>query len=819
MSFSRKYARGNQLLEQHLREVGMECSRRGEKVNMPLTGQLLGLIHDLGKASEDFQQYLESQKSDHAKKRGSVDHSTAGAQFLWNHFQPEKGELCFLRQMIAACGASHHNGGLVNFLNPDGVNAFKKRLEKPSAESHYEEVMQLLPPALKEELEALISSPILAEEMRCFSEEMRKLDNRMICFFYLGMQSRFLLSCLVAGDQISAAGKFTETTSVPDWDLYLTRLNEYVNAFQNTSDIDSLRGTISETCLKAAEREQGQYLLTLPTGGGKTLTSLRFALAHAKKHQLDRIIYVIPYTSIIEQNANSARKALGDLDGNIVLEHHSNVLPSKDENDPKKTLEEMDGYRKAIEGWDSPVVFTTSVQFLSALFGAGAEHVRRLNSLARSVIIFDEIQTLPLPTVHIFNNAVNFLSKFAQSTTVFCTATQPILDKLDDGQQKKDCKGALKLSESPHLVPEYRYYFDQFAKQRQITFKSLIKEQGWSLDELTALTKEQAEKNGTVLFIVNTKKLAYELFSRCKGDDYEVYHLSTNMCPAHRFSIINEEISKKALKEKKEAGKKVICITTQLIEAGVDVDFDVVIRSAAGMDSVIQAAGRCNRDGKSTAGLVLLVNPEPELEYLDSLKIIKNGKEKTEQILRHFEKNRDDFDNDPLGETILNRYFNYLFEIYKDDLSYKVEVEYLSTTLLDLLSTNAKVGSGTKDFPLSQSFQSANEVFKVIDQDTVGVLVPHGRGKEIIEELHKRKLPKNKDDWDNVKALLKEAQRYSISFFRNKLDEYTRRGYLGKISNMFDILHLHPGYYDSELGFLASNGEFQRTNLDVHHLF
>lgn len=851
MSFSQKYARENQLLEQHLREVGMECSRRGEKVNMPLTGRLLGLIHDLGKASEDFQQYLESQKSDHAKKRGSVDHSTAGAQFLWNHFKPEKGELRFLRQMIAACGASHHNGGLVNFLNPDGVNAFKKRLEKSSAESHYEEVMQLLPPALKEELEALISSPILAEEMRCFDQKTNLLENEMIMAFYHGMQSRFLLSCLIAGDQISAAGDFPQKTSVPDWDLYLSRLNEHIKTFDNRGDINGLRATISDACLNAADREQGQYLLTLPTGGGKTLASLRFALAHAKKHQLDRIIYVIPYTSIIEQNADSARTALADTAKDIILEHHSNFLPDKELNDAKetdntsksekkeeadeKTIKETDAYRKAVEGWNAPIIFTTSVQFLNALFASGAGHVRRLNSLARSVIIFDEIQTLPLKTAHMFNNAVNYLFQFAQTTTVFCTATQPILDKLDhtkktDGEEeteeeKKEKKGALKLSDHPHLVPEYRSCFEQFSAQRKITFHAQIKDQGWSLEELSSLAKEQADKHGSVLFIVNTRSLARKLFSQCNEEGYEVHHLSTNMCPAHRFSIIEGEISKKALLAKKEVGKKVICVTTQLIEAGVDVDFDVVIRSSAGMDSVIQAAGRCNRDRKSGSGFVLLVNPSPELEKLDTLKTIKTGKEITERVLREYDQEPEYYDDDPLGEKILTRYFELFFEIYKDELSYKATVDMLPTTLLDLLSLNIKSYGATNkeytaeqnDYPLRQSSQSANEAFLVIDQDTVGVLVPYGRGKDIITELSNLKYPDNEEDWVKIKVLLREAQRYSISFFRNKLAGYFSKGYLGQISNMFDILHLHPEYYHSHLGVCDEGDELQKTNSEVYH--
>ncbi|PKO57596.1 MAG: CRISPR-associated helicase/endonuclease Cas3, partial [Betaproteobacteria bacterium HGW-Betaproteobacteria-18] len=332
--------------------------------------------------------------------------------------------------------------------------------------------------------------------------------------------------------------------------------------------VDHLRADISRHCLDAAPRECGIYTLTVPTGGGKTLASLRFALHHARAHDLDRVIYVIPYTSIIDQNADVVRQILepgGVEPGSVVLEHHSNLTPEK-QNWRSKILS---------ENWDAPVVYTTTVQLLETLFGAGTRGARRMHQLARAVLIFDEIQSLPVNCVHLFNNAMNFLADHCGSTAVLCTATQPLLDQVEAS------KGAIRILPGRELMPDKHRLFDEL---NRVEVLNLCKPGGWSQDETVALSREQISDSGSCLVIVNTKKAAQVLYRLCQGDiEARVFHLSTNMCPAHRKAILD------TVRARLDQELPTLCFSTQLIEAGVDVDFGAVIRYAAGLDSIAQA--------------------------------------------------------------------------------------------------------------------------------------------------------------------------------------------------------------------------------------
>jgi CRISPR-associated endonuclease/helicase Cas3 len=530
------------------------------------------------------------------------------------------------------------------------------------------------------------------------------------------------------------------------------------------------------------------YTLTVPTGGGKTLASLRFALHHAKEYSMDRIIYVIPYTSIIDQNARIAREILepaGVEPGSVVLEHHSNLTPEKD-TWQNKTLS---------QNWDAPVIYTTSVQLLEALFAAGTRDVRRLHRLANAVIVFDEIQTMPIRCVHLFSNAMNFLVAHVKSTVVLCTATQPLLQKVDA------TKGAIQLSTEPsEMMPDVAGLFEALQRVEVIDQR---KPEGWSVEEIAALAVQEQETSCSCLVIVNTKKMALALYEQCGGArNPHLFHLSTNMCPAHRKAKLDNILSRL------EPGKEepTMCISTQLIEAGVDVDFGCVIRSAAGLDSIAQAAGRCNRNARRAKARVYVVNPTDE--YLGKLPDISIGKQAYERFAWEYANEPDAFDKNPLGEKALERFFTYYFFDRRGEMAYTVKPPTFERedTLLNILSFNGKaveesgrVNKNKTDLILRQSFMSAAQAFKAIDTAAQGVVVPYGpKGVGLINDLCAADEPKKQY------PLLRKAQQYTVNVFPNVLEKLQKSGAVHEVQEGTGILYLDKHYYDEATGLVET---------------
>ncbi|MGH7616113.1 MAG: CRISPR-associated helicase Cas3', partial [Gemmatimonadaceae bacterium] len=409
------------------------------------------------------------------------------------------------------------------------------------------------------------------------------------------------------------------------------------------------------------------YSLTVPTGGGKTLTSLRFALKHAQTHGMARIVYCIPFTSIIEQNAADVRAILETAGsfGTVVLEHHSNLEP------------EHDTWRSRLlsETWDAPIVFTTNVQFLESLFGAGTRGVRRMHQLANVVIVFDEIQTLPVSCVHLFNNAVNFLVEQCGATALLCTATQPLLGNVPAEQ------GALKISETNELLTEVDAYF---VKLRRVQVMDQRRPGGWTNEQIVALAVSEIGEAQSCLVVVNTKESARALRSAWgEREDVSAYHLSTHMCPAHRAEVLS-----KVRRDLDTAGRRVVCFSTQLIEAGVNIDFGSVIRFVAGLDSIGQAAGRCNRHKRRETGRVHVVNSADE--NLTNLRDIRIGRDVSDRILDDFRSAPDRFDGDLIGPAAMKEYYRHYFYARESEMSFNVPAAEIGhdDTVLRMLSRN-----------------------------------------------------------------------------------------------------------------------------------
>lgn len=790
-----------QHLADHLAGVSVLAGRFAKKVGLAELGEVLGLVHDVGKASKEFDQYIRSATGliepdqdeyvDFGEARGKVDHSTAGAQLVYQALAQKGPESGLLGEVLALCLASHHSG-LIDCLSPDGRDNLGRRLGKDPHATHRDEALEYLDSSMRERFDSLLTADLarkLASKLRSLREAG---DSQETFAFKAGLLVRFLLSCLIDADRLDTANfEMPEDALLRGgekpglWGLLLERLDRHLEGIIPHSSTDELRRKVSVSCGASAAQERGVFRLTVPTGGGKTLASLRFALNHALHHGMERIIYAIPYTTIIDQNARAVREILepgeshGDTADSIILEHHSNLTPEK----------ETHRQHLLAENWDAPITFTTNVQILEALFGAGTRGVRRLHQLANAVIVFDEIQTLPVRCVHMFNAAVRFLIHGCHSTVVLCTATQPLLDEVEPPQR------ALSFSEGSDLVPDPG---ELFRSLRRVAVHDRRQKGKWSEEALAELATSQLVAAGSVLVIMNTKRSARSLYERLAGGDTtELYHLSTNMCPAHRFQAL------RGVREGLSQGTPVICVSTQLVEAGIDLDFGCVIRSLAGLDSIAQAAGRCNRHGqRSSPGTVVIVNPVDE--DLTHLRDIRVGVEKAERVLDEFREKPGAFENDPLGLRAMQQYYRYYFHERQGEMSYPVGAGSIvgrDDNLFELLSLNRQSVSEfkrthrrTPSLMLRQSFHTASSAFQAIDSMTQGIIVPWGDGGTLVERLF------SAQDTFRRRRLLREAQQYSVNVFSHEFVRLQKDHAIYEAGEGIGVFCLRSGLYNDQVG-------------------
>jgi CRISPR-associated endonuclease/helicase Cas3 len=802
----RKKDKEPQYLSDHLNEVSKLAGQFASKIGLKESGEILGLLHDLGKASKEFQNYIQSANDmidpdsddyvDSKAKKGKVDHSSAGAQVIYNHLWIKGANERYVAQALSLAIASHHSG-LIDCLLPSGEDNFTRRMEKVEENTHFQEAFSNLGEQEKQKLRNLLDDETLVKQViERISSLKEANDSQETLIFKRGLLIRFLLSCLLDADRLNTANFefpnnewLRNNNKYPSWEALIERLNTKIGQLETKAarnEVDELRSQVSQSCFDFSAKPKGIYQLTVPTGGGKTFASLRFALNHADHHKMDRVVYVIPYTSIIDQNAEEVRKIMEDKDKNgkylnkVVLEHHSNLTP--DEETHRQNL--------LSENWDAPIVFTTQVQFLETLFGSGTRSARRMHQLANSVIIFDEIQTIPIRCVHMFNVAIRFLVHTCGATVVLCTATQPLLDKVDPIHR------ALNIQPEQKIIS---YEKELFQKLRRVEVFDQTRPEKWGEEEVADLVDQELQEKGSVLIIVNTKNSARSLYEAIvQKSNATVYHLSTNMCPSHRLKVLNE------VKEKLEKEEPVICVSTQLIEAGVDIDFGSVIRYLAGMDSIAQAAGRCNRNGKrKSLGNVWVVNPKQE--NTDRLRDIKIGIGKAERILSEFKEDPERFENDRIGLEMMEVYYKYYFYERKDEMSYKVGKDSpvgQDDNLFNLLSTNSlamgeyrRIKNTLPEAPFTQSFQTASKAFRVIDNMTRGVVVPFGKGEEIIKDLC------GAYDLEKQYDLIKKAQRYSVNLFPYEFKKMADANAIREVQKGAGIYYLDEQYYDEKFGW------------------
>lgn len=631
-----------QTILEHLKGTASLCSAFAAAFDAEAQGQLAGMAHDIGKYSAAFQRRL------HGGPK--VDHASAGA------FECLKAQ-----QLAAAFAISGHHGGL-----PDGggrgdaagAGTFWGRINRASQgrleDYHAWQSEFSLPHA---------NTPAFA-------------GTRLEGMFF----TRMLFSCLVDAD-------YTDTGAFMDNSPYLPassssmeelwrRLETYVSGwFPPKGALNMQRCVILEQCMSAgAQYGPGLFTLTVPTGGGKTVASLSFALAQAKARRMKRIVYVIPYTSIIEQTAQAFREILGDEN---VLEFHSGVQFDQQEDDASSP--ETAPLTRSVETWDVPVIVTTAVQFFESLYACRPSKCRKLHNLAQSVLIFDEAQMLPLPYLRPCVWAIAQLVRHYGASAVLCTATQPALDPIF-----QEFAPEIPIRE---ICPMAEAHWESF---RRVSFQ-----QAGTLSWMDLAARLQQQEQ--VLCVVNTRRAAREVFHQLSGSGN--FHLSTLMYPAHRRRILDE------IRRRLRDGLPCRVVSTSLIEAGVDVDFPAVYRELSGLDSILQAAGRCNREGKRP----------PE----DSIVTIFQGEDPPPRLFET---------SIGAGKIVLD---------HCQDVSSRAAIHTYFSTLLDLKGAEAQ--DAHHILPLMESeffpFRTVAERFHLIESPTTTVYLPLEEGAGLVELL------------------------------------------------------------------------------------
>lgn len=696
------------LLQEHLTQTAELARGFAGKFNSAEWGEILGLSHDQGKGRSAWQSYLHKKSGyDHnahlEQLPGRVVHAIHGAKIVEELYGQAVGRL------LGYCVAGHH-GGLPDWSGAMGAGSGSLEFRL----AHVEDIVQVC--------EEFINP--LKRKMNL--KPPWKFDSGLD----LSLWIRMLFSCLVDADFLDTENYMDPTRGVARkgfctiaalkqrFETYYSELT--AGAVQ--SPVNVLRNRIKDNCVMAGRMPQGIFALSVPTGGGKTLASLAFALEHAEEHSLERIIYVIPYTSIIEQNAGVFRKVLGDEQ---VVEHHSNL--DEDGSSWRSRL--------AAENWDASMIVTTSVQFFESLFAARPSRCRKLHNIVGSVVILDEAQLLPVDYLDPILETMQLLVDRYNVTFVICTATQPALSERQVGDTL--FKGLKDVREIMGTADEVQKLHQEFTRVRMSLPDDFTTPVEW--EELAG----QLTDYDQVLCIVSDRKSCRELHSLMPEG---TYHLSALMCGQHRAEMI------KKIKEDLKAGKEVRVISTQLVEAGVDFDFPVVYRALAGLDSLAQAAGRCNREGRLEEGgrVVVFVPPKRPPSGL-----LRKAADTTRNLLSSH-----NVSSDPLAPGNFLRFFEEL---------------YWKAPSLDEKGIRDLLGPRPPD--AAMYFRTAATKFKLVENDQKTILVPFKEGEYLIDKLRAS---------GPERQLLRKLQRYSVNVYSRDFNNLRHKG---------AIEELHPNIW------------------------
>lgn len=721
-------------LSRHLLEVAEKACEFAEPFGAGPWAYCAGLWHDLGKFSAAFQQYLTtaSDEDAHASElRGSVDHSSAGAQHA-------AGAVDVLGHVLAYAIAGHHAGLL------DAIGEFacqQSRLDKRV--EPWEHGLAFLPPSPRLEL-----PPFLKEALS------RRKSDRKGAAFKFAFFTRMVFSCLVDADSLDTEAFFDpeRAKSRPSWPPDILErmsgaLEEQVEKLGRVDlPVNKWREEVRRACRNASRETPGFFSLTVPTGGGKTLSSLAFALEHATWHGLRRVIYVVPFTTIIEQNAEVFRQVFAPLVAtgcaDPVVEHHSAVDVESE------TLSN----RLAADNWDAPLIVTTAVQFYESLFARRGSRCRKLHNISASVIVLDEAQKLPVDYLIPCMRALQELTGSYRCSILLCTATQPAIDRRIDFPDG--------LAGVREIVPDPRRLSVALRRTEQVDLGTVTDQ------ELVQRLASETQ----VLCVVNTRGHARQLFEMIVGR-HGVIHLSAAMCPRHRVAVL------KVVRDLLQRGEPCRVVCTQLVEAGVDLDFPVVFRSFAGLDSIVQAAGRCNRNGRLDRGILYVFRSE----HSTNEAFLRDTLNAATQVLGDGSSIRPLYD-DILCLEAVEQYFRLYY--------WTQAGRWDAHAIMDRFRLE-----NSRDLPLQFDFKSASASMRLIQDSGRPVIVPwEEEGQELCRELEK--------PWIIPPIqMLRELQLYTVQTPLRVWNEEVGRS-IRLVREKYPVLAAPAVHYDERLGLV-----------------
>lgn len=782
---------------EHTEKTAFLCGVKGERCGISQLMTLCAVLHDMGKNKDAFHAYLHADEKTRQKLRGTVAHASTGAKYIYDLYHDCSGSIKYMVEMISYAVAAHH--GVFDCVNIEHEDIFLRKLKEVD---DYDEACSN---SRRDYLDACELDKIFTEAQGEFTVVWNRIKGlfteikptlvsrhnekarEMLAdckLFMLSALQRLILSVLIDSDWEATSDFMSGVDTLSkqsgfdvkavfkeagdNFASYMLEKKQSARDFPLTDKeelIMSARDALQEECRRFAEYPAGIYCLPIPTGGGKTLASLAYALEFCRRHpETERIIYVSPYISITEQNAQVFREAIGNDEW--ILEHHSSVVRNTEVQG-----EDYQNYRcsRFDINWDEPFICTTFVQFMNTLFSDKSESVRRMHRLVNSVVIIDEVQSMPLKCVNTFNYMINFLNAVCNTNIVLCTATQPTLEEAG-------CP--IRYSNPKYMIKDAGRWFYRF--ERVKIYASGIN-QAYRLEGLCEEIAGQMEHCRSILVVLNTKSAVRTLYDLLRERGHRAVYLTTNLCAEHRSDKIKE--IKKILAQKQE---KIVVVSTNLIEAGVDISFECVYRSMAGLDSVAQTAGRCNRNGEMECGNIYLIRVEDENS--GTMEELQQNCRAAEHVI--FQYHNSSEQDSLLMPVWMDKYYKEVYAGASDKMNFPIEK--LDTNIMELLSG----GFGCEDRKnyMNQAYKTAGRAYRVIDDQSFGVIVPYGRGAEIIESIQEA------SDLTDIRYCIRRAQRYTVNIRENLLRKF--KGLIQPICSDIPDLYMvaAPGAYSSEYG-------------------
>lgn len=744
---------------EHTRKTEYLCRIKGKRCGISHIMSLCGIVHDMGKNKQSFDNYIHFEDSKRQQMRGTVAHASTGAKFIYDKYHDSTDSNAkLLAELVAYAVAAHH--GIFDIVDVEKTDVFSNKIKnvadydeaRQNAEQDYlgdYEVNEIFRKASDEFQSIRLRISKLLKETKIPD----KSALRDYQFFLLSCFQRLVLSILTDADWEATSDfmddrdTLSKTVEIDTADVFRKarqNFESYMTAKQTSiiqsidagkltekeKDIINARNELQEQCKEFAIHPAGIYCLPIPTGGGKTLSSLAYALEYCKEHpQTERIIYISPYISITEQNAEVFRQAIGNDDW--IAEHHSSVIRDEGKEDEDDGISRFPGLDI---DWEEPFICTTFVQFMNVLFSDRKQSLRLMHRLMNAVVIIDEVQSMPIKCVNSFNYMINFLNAVCNTDIVLCTATQPALEEAG-------CP--IHYSTPKYMIENARNWFEKFER---VTVQIPQKGKKYSFESLKDEILEQTQKFKSILIVLNTKSSVRKLYDLLKGQAVNVEYLTTNLCAEHRSDKI------RAMKEILKQGKEgLVVVSTNLIEAGVDISFECVYRSMTGLDSLTQSAGRCNRNGEISKGVVYLI--ELDGENIGNMDELIQSSGVTRQVLYHYLS--EDTKESILLPKWMDEYYKLLYQKGETKDKMNFPLRDISSNILQLLS----VGFSRKNKVniMNQAYKTAGKAYQVIDDSSFGIIVPYKKGEEIIESIQ------GASNFMEIKKYIRKSQRYTVN--------------------------------------------------------